>query len=539
MRRTARESHTVHALAALAMASCGPPGAREPVRTPAHLSLAPVMAVQVAPATVVQIAPPPAGPASEQAIAARRLFDAQRWSEAASALHDVASGKTPDTTPSVQFAEYELAIALYRMGLLQSSYGIFSSIADKPGHTERNETPLWLAMLATELPEPADVLERVGKFTDVQLGRFDTPDQRVAYWHLCYLHGQYDFRNRLYEDAIRWYAKVDPRSRYYTQALFLSGMSSVQLRKSVPAVQFFEKVVAALDGGAEAEDAGRMRDLANLSLARTYYSAAITLDAPTRTIKSKPQMLSAAVKYWNRVDPAGELWRDSVFEASWGYFMAGNFAHALANIHIAEAPFGSATAYPEAALLKAQIYLTHCHYEEASAIVARLQQTYEPVANDLGSILARFKGDDGGTGLYDFLVAVRNVKAALPATVTAIVRDALSDRRLLHYIEYVKTLDRESARLKAAPQAFRDSPVGQDASDASVLARNIAVRNGGQLAKERLQRSLDELAEHLKTAAALQAGIAAAKAQAVAAGPPVTGAVGDLDAQTITSRCLR
>jgi hypothetical protein len=161
------------------------------------------------------------------------------------------------------------------------------------------------------------------------------------------------------------------------------------------------------------------------------------------------------------------------------------------------------------------------------------------VATDLGAILTRFKGDDGGTGLYGFLVAVRKDKAALPATVKGIVRGALSDRRLLHHIEYVEALDRESARLEAAPQAFRDSAVGQDASDAIVLARDLAVRNGGQLAKERIRRSLDELTEHLETGSALQAGIAAARAQAAAAGRPVTGAVGDLDAQTITSRCAR
>ena len=95
MGRTAREPRIVHVLAALAVASCGPAG--EPVRTPQPVvspALAPVTVVQVAPAPVAPVAPPPVGPASEQAIAARALFDARRWSEAAPALHDVASGKT-------------------------------------------------------------------------------------------------------------------------------------------------------------------------------------------------------------------------------------------------------------------------------------------------------------------------------------------------------------------------------------------------------------------------------------------------------------
>jgi len=79
----------------------------------------------------------------------------------------------------------------------------------------------------------------------------------------------------------------------------------------------------------------------------------------------------------------------------------------------------------------------------------------------------------------------------------------------------------------------------RDAEVDAGRTRDIVVRDGGQLAKVRLQRSLDELTEHLNTGAALKAGIAAARAQAVAAGHPVTGAMGDLDAQTITSRCLR
>src|SRR5258706_5237192 len=116
-------------------------------------------------------------------------------------------------------------------------------------------------------------------------------------------------------------------------------MSNGQLKKSVPAVQGFQKVVTAIDEGVEGvEDEARMRDLAYLSMARTYYSASIRLDENNSpTIDS--QKLSAAVKYWNKVDVGSEVWLDALFEESWAYFIAGDYSHALGNIHTLHAPY--------------------------------------------------------------------------------------------------------------------------------------------------------------------------------------------------------
>ena len=134
----------------------------------------------------------------------------------------------------------------------QASYGIFSEIADKPNHLKFNETLLWLSKLATQLPEPADIIERVGKYNDEQIARFNNPQQRDLYWQLNYLLGRYKYRNRQYEEAhppLR--ARSTRKSKYYVQAQFFSGISYVQLRKSVPAVQSFQRIVSAIDEGVE------------------------------------------------------------------------------------------------------------------------------------------------------------------------------------------------------------------------------------------------------------------------------------------------
>lgn len=455
--------------------------------------------------------PVTAGQMTEEAAQGKRLFDAERWSEAALVLKRVVDGETGDDEGNKQIAQYHLAIALYRLQFFQASYAIFSEIADKQNHLKFNETLLWLSKLATQLPEPADIIERVGKYKGEQIARFNNPQQRDLYWQLNYLLGRYKYRNRNYEEAISLFEKVDTKSKYFVQGQFFTGISYVQLRKSVPAVKSFQRIVQAIDEGVEGvDDEARMRDLAFISMARTYYSASVRLD-DNNVPKIDSNKLSAAVKYWNRVDVASEYWLDALFEQSWAYFMAGDYPHALGNIHTIEAPYFPNSFYPEADILKAVISFTICQYEDATTIVARMKKKYEPIKKDLEAILNRFKGEGSEEAFFRFMKEVREGKANLSPTVRPIVEIALSDRQLLRNLEYVRVLDEEEARFKKAPASFKNSPLGGDVTDALGLARDLAIRNAGTLARERYQRNLDELNEHLRDASKILIDITAAE----------------------------
>jgi hypothetical protein len=234
-------------------------------------------------------------------------------------------------------------------------------------------------------------------------------------------------------------------------------------------------------------------------MARTYYSASVRLDE-AGIPKIDPKKLSAAVKYWNRVDVASEYWLDALFEGSWAYFMAGDYPHALGNIHTLESPYFPNSFYPEAEILKAVIAFTICQYEDATTIVARMKERYEPIRKELDSILDKYKDDESGQAFFTFLKEVREGKAKLSTTVKPIVENALSDRQLLRNIEYVKLLDQEAALFKSKNAAFQSSDLGADITDALDLARELAVRNAGTLARDRYTRYLDELNEHLRNA---------------------------------------
>jgi tetratricopeptide (TPR) repeat protein len=394
----------------------------------------------------------------------------------------------------------------------QASYAIFSVVADNRSHIKFKETLLWLAKLATQLPEPADIIERVGKYTEDQLARFDNAQQRDLYWQLNYMLARYKYRNRQYQEAIRLFRRVDRDSIYYVKSQFFTGISYVQLRKSVPAVKSFQRVEKALDEGVEGiEDENRLRDLAYLSMARTYYSASIRLDPETNAPSVNTDKLSAAVKYWNLVDVSSEYWLDALFEQSWAYFMAGDYPRALGNIHTLQSPYFPNSFYPEADVLKAVIYFANCNYDNAITVVARFNKKFIPIKKGLSQILKRYKGANQEEAFFKFLKKVRDGEANMDDDIKHVVENALSDRQLLRNIEYVRILQDEMGRFKKAPTNFRSSSLGSQVKDALKLARDLAVRRAGELAQQRYQRNLDELDEHLRNGEKILIDITAAQ----------------------------
>jgi len=457
--------------------------------------------------------PAVAGQPTEAAAQAKRLYESEKWSDAAKALYRVSTGETGDDEGNKQIAQFNLAKALYKLKFYQGAYSIFSEIADKPNHLKYNETLLWLAKLATDLPEPADIIERVGKYNESHVAKFNNHEQQELYWQLNYLLGRYKYRNGQFPEALSLFEKVNRSSKYYVQAQFFGGVSNVQLRQSKPAVQAFQRILGAIeDGDVEVEDEARMRDLAYLSMARTFYSASIKLDDNTNQPTVDQTRLSAAVKYWNRVDVASEYWLDALFEESWAYFMAGDYSHALGNIHTIQSPYFPHAYYPEADVLKAVIYFANCQYDDALIIVAKFRSHYEPIRDALVKTLDRFKkGTNQEDEFFKFLKDVRDDKAQVDSKIAPVVKGSLSDRQLLRNLEYVRLLDEEDARFKKAPHGFRDAKVADLVKDSIHDAKELAIRNAGDLARARYERNLADLNEQLRNGQKIMVDITAAQ----------------------------
>src|SRR5262249_42349828 len=94
-------------------------------------------------------AKPVVGQMTEEAAAAKQLFGQERWTGALEKLTRVAEGATGDDEGNRQLAQYDMAIALFRLKRYVESAKVFRAIATHPDHLKHRETLLWVAKLVT------------------------------------------------------------------------------------------------------------------------------------------------------------------------------------------------------------------------------------------------------------------------------------------------------------------------------------------------------------------------------------------------------
>jgi tetratricopeptide (TPR) repeat protein len=431
--------------------------------------------------------------------------------------------------PLRELAQYDLAVSLYNLKLTQASYGVFSDIADQPKHSKHAATLSWLGRLALDLPEPADVAERVGKYDEAAVDALQSGSGsgsgsgsassrgRELGSQLFWMLGRYKYRNRQFDDARRVLAKVERSSPHWAKAQYLIGLAHIQLRQPVPAVQSFQRITQAEPAN---DDDERMHDLANLSIGRTYYSAAIRVDANRAPIADADK-LAVAIKYWNKVGAGGEYWLDAQLGEAWAHVMRGDYSRALGTIHTIEAPyFAERAPSPEATLLKADIYFLTCHFGEADAVLFGFANKLQGVRDDLARLGARFReADEDSTRLqgkdetssYDLLKMIRDGKARLPSRSVRVIERTLSDRDLRRAMQYVEELEDEDRRLARMPPHFRTSTLGVTVRERIQLTRDIALRNVMQSAFEKATRQVHDLDSHLTTGTQMLAEISVAR----------------------------
>jgi tetratricopeptide (TPR) repeat protein len=438
-------------------------------------------------------APPSEGPASETLSNGLRLYQEERYPEASVQFQRVIEGETKDGAGNKQKAQFFLAKSLYHLKYYQSALALFDEISQQgKGHLYYDQTLQWLAQLASQLPEPAGIIEKVGRYDVSMIDQFNQGEGKAFYGQLLYLQGRSKYAQGEFEQAIQLFEKVPEDNKWYVQARMFTGISHIRMRQARPAIQAFRSIIDALEGGdVETDDEARVKDLAYLSLARVYYTAANKVDDETGEREVDGKLLGAAVDSWSRIDTGSEYWLDALFEGSFAFFLADEFSRALGNIHTIFSPYFEKTAYyPEALVLKAVVFFYNCQMENASAMVAKFHERYDPVQTELTAKLAQFKDNES---FYKFLIGVRDGNAALSPVIQPIVASALSDRTVLRHLEYVKQLEGEEKRLKESPPAFKNSSVGARILQDSALAKSFAVEQAGDLARGRYNRLIESL----------------------------------------------
>ncbi len=432
-------------------------------------------------------APVKLGKPSKRLAEAMSAFEAKTYETAAMGFERVSAGKSKDGRGNRQRAQFLLGQSLYQMGYYQSALTVFDDIsAEGPAHIDFGDTLEWLGLLASKLPESSGIIEKVGRYGIGALGQFKDKNPSL-HDQLLYLMGRHLYAQASFRQAIDVFQEVDTKSAQYSYAKFFEGISFIRMRKARPAIASFRAILDAIDAGdIEGVDEDRMRNLAWISLARVYYTAA----NQGKGGQIDGTLLGQSVESWTKIDQSSEYWLDSLFESSWAFFLADEYSRALGNVHTLYSPYFEQAFYPEALVLKAVTFFVNCQVDNAEATVAKFHDQYDPVKQELDSVLAKHQDN---ADFFEFLKQVRNDEADLSPRVRPIVSTALSDRTVLQHLEYVALLDKEEARLGKSDEAFAGSPVGEKILEDVSLAKAFAVDQAGDLARGRYKRLIREL----------------------------------------------
>jgi tetratricopeptide (TPR) repeat protein len=430
-------------------------------------------------------APAKLGKPSKRLAEALSAFEGKKYEAAAMGFERVSARKSKDGRGNRQRAQFLLGQTLYTMKYYQSALTVFDDIsAQGPGHLYFGETLEWLGLLASKLPESSGIIEKVGRYGIGALEEFREKNPAL-HNQLLYLMGRHLYAQASFRQAIDVFQEVDSRSAQYTYAKFFEGISFVRMRKARPAIASFRSILEAIDAGdLKGVDEDRMENLAWISLARVYYTAA------NQGGQIDGTLLGQSVESWTKVEQASEYWLDSLFESSWAFFLADEYSRALGNVHTLYSPYFEQSFYPEALVLKAVTFFVNCQVDNAEATVAQFHDRYDPVKRELDAVLRKHQDN---ADFFEFLKRVRADEADLSPRVRPIVSTALSDRTVLQHLEYVAILDKEETRLGKSDEKFQGAPIGGKILEDVSLARAFAVDQAGDLARGRYQRLIREL----------------------------------------------
>lgn len=412
-----------------------------------------------------------------------KLYDGEDFYSSSIELNKVIEGESGDTEPNKQKAEFWMGKALYNMKFYSASLSYFDKVVQKgPSHAYYNATLKWLASLSRQLPDSTGILEKIGKYQRTEL---DQPALEKVRDELYFLLGKFYYQKGNFKESVSLFATVPPSSEFYVQAKLFEGATHVRELKAKPAVESFKEVLRA---SAESSDPKikPFEDLANLSLARTFYSTG---------------QFDLATKYFDRVSQESYDWANSLFEASWANFMLKQkgYSKALGNIHTLQAPYFENYIKPEsiaeALSVKATIYFYNCLYDRAAEAIQEFNAVYPQLFQDLKKLVA---STPDNTALYDVAAKIRNGTSGLPEQTERAARGVLSDLSLVKRFQYVEELDRELKQHDKAEAAWKSTNIAQTVFADITLQRSLAVNEAGDLSRRRINRLTDELAQLIK-----------------------------------------
>lgn len=445
----------------------------------------------------LHVGPVGASGPSQTFVAAERAHVAGEYQEAALKWHRIVQRATPDDRGHRELAEYQLSTALARLGLLHASVSRLREAAENPEHLMHRAALIQLGKIAQGLPEISGILPLFAGYAWADLDRLRKSGGDESA-NLSYFIGRGLYEKGDYVPAQSAFAGIASSNPHFLESRLFESACHVRQRHAIPALQSLRRgVIAVEQGEVRTRDRQRWLDLLHLAEARIYYSSAMAFDAETNIPAINQTRVSAAVKYYNMVEPESEYYAEATFELAWIYFMAGQHTFALGKIFTLETPFYEDQFYPEAQILKSVIYLAHCNYDAATIVSARFNKRYMPIREATKQLLRQYNENEPGRFLR-VIEALRHRGPLLGPALEPTLRSAYRHRGFQRRLRAADAVEAEVATLGALPAGWQASELGAQLRGELDLLRQAAALSADQWLRGFLQRRIDEIDEHVR-----------------------------------------
>lgn len=404
------------------------------------------------------------------------LYQKKDYYSASIELKKVLDNETGDDAGNKERAQFYMGKTLYQMGFYAAALDFFEKITDAgEKHGYYAATLKWLAALSRVLPDTSGILEKIGKYDSSLLA---DPGMDAVRDELYVLLGRHFYNQGDFDKAIELFGKVSESSEFFIKAKFFEGVTYVRKSEGRNAGESFKKILEIAQERPKqytADDLQRFEELAILQMARVFYST---------------QSFDKAIRYYEKLEQSSPEWVNSLFEASWAYFLKTNNPKALGNIHTLNAPYFENEFFPESVLLKSVIYYKYCQYERALEAVGEYDAKYRPLRTNLQNVVSKFEDN---AEFYDYVNKITANKAGLDDQTQRLVMSVLGDKTLAKTFSWVDELNKELGMLAKADKAWQTTAIAGEVNTELEVRKSLAQASAGQLAKERINRLIKEL----------------------------------------------
>ena len=445
-------------------------------------------------------------PPSKTLERAIKLYEKKDYVSTSIELQKVLSGESGDDAKNKQRAEFYMGKTLYQMGFYAGAMAYFDKIVQAgDNHTYHGATLKWLAALSRVLPETSGILEKIGTYDPSAL---NDPSLASVKDELLFLLGRHYYKKADFDKAISLFTQVSRQSSFFIKAKFFEGVTYVREFQGKPAVDAFKEILVIGEEHPQQyseDDIADYRELAQLQMARVFYST---------------QQFDTSIKYFEKLPQNSADWAESLFEASWAYFMKTLNSKALGNIHTLNAPYFENEFYPEAVLLRAVIYYQYCLYDRAEEAIADFNEKYLPLQKKLDAITAK---TDDNAEFYNYVKLVKASKAGLDPETQRLVMSVLNDKTLMKTFAWVDELNHELAMHEKADKAWKTTQIANEVLQELTVQQSVAAGDAGKVARDRIVRLSHELGRLRNDGTRIQFDILEGKANKISADAAAKG----------------